>query len=131
MEEQPKKERRTQALTSTGRAKYRNGNCFTLVVTITFTKEEAAKTLISEWEKLADWCYENEPTLYHYEISESDKEPLRYLIYECYRTKNDYLTTHKSSDAFITFRAILKKMQDDGVAIVSGHSYNEMGVGFF
>jgi hypothetical protein len=36
---------------------------------------------------------------------------LRYLIYERYRSKADYLGPHKQSSAFNYFRPILKSMQ--------------------
>ena len=36
---------------------------------------------------------------------------LRYLIYERYRSKADYLGRHKQSSAFNYFRPILKSMQ--------------------
>jgi quinol monooxygenase YgiN len=36
---------------------------------------------------------------------------LRYLIYERYRSKDDYLGAHKQSQAFVDFRPKMKAMQ--------------------
>ena len=104
----------------------------------------------ADWAAAADWCYAHEPFLspfagvgecegaentrrrrrYHYELARSDKDPLRYLIYERYRSKADYLGAHRSSPAFLAFRPKMKALQDAGRIVVSGHSYDEAGVGF-
>ena len=72
----------------------------------------------------------NEPFLYAYEIAQSDQEPLKYLITERYRSKADYLGAHRSSSAFKTFRPRMKALQNRGDVIVTGSSYQELGVGF-
>lgn len=118
------------AATSVGRTKARNEKAFVLAVELTFSKEEDAKNVISAWSKLADWCYENEPFLYHFEVGQSDKDPLKYLVYERYQSKDDYLTAHKSSTAFLEFRPLLKELQDNGLVSIAGNSYNELGTGF-
>ena len=72
----------------------------------------------------------NEPFLYSYEVSQSDKDPLQYIIVERYRSKADYVGAHRRSTAFHTFRPQMKALQDAGEVIVTGASFNEVGLGF-
>ena len=115
---------------SDGRWKIRGEHAFVLIVGLTFQSRAAAEELLAEWTKIADYCYRNEPFLLQYEISESDKERLRYVIIERYRSKEDYLHLHRNSVAFREFRPKMKAMQDKGDVAVSGDSFRELGVGF-
>lgn len=63
-------------------------------------------------------------------MARSDQDPLKYLVYERYRSKADYLETHKSSPAFKEFRPKMQALQESGQVVVSGHSFDEVGVGF-
>ena len=83
-----------------------------------------------EWSKAAAYCLANEKFLYAYEMAQSDQDPLRYLVTERYRSKADYLGAHRSSSAFKEFRPKMKELQNSGDVIVTGSSYNELGVGF-
>ena len=116
--------------TTTGRPKARGERAFVLSVNLNFHSASAADELIKDWAKIADYCYRFEPFLYQYEISQSDKQQLRYTVVERYRSKEDYLQLHKSSMAFKEFRPKMKAMQDRGDVEVSGDSFMELGVGF-
>lgn len=109
----------------------RNGaRAFVLRVDLTFVDAADARALVRAWGEAADWCRAREPFLLHYEIAQSDAEPLKYSIYERYRTKEDYLGPHKSSEAFRKFRPQMRALQDAGKLVVSGESFVELGVGF-
>jgi len=120
----------TGAFTSTGRQKERNEKAFVLSVELLFEDKDTATQVIDEWRKVAEWCHNNEAILYHYEIAKSDQDPLKYHMYERYRSKSDYLNIHKASDAFQEFRKILQEAQDRGAVKVSGSSYLELGIGY-
>jgi quinol monooxygenase YgiN len=116
--------------TTLGRRKVRGERAWTLAVDLKFQDAAAAATLVRAWREAADYCLEHEPFLYHYEVSKSDKDPLRYLVYERYRSKADYLGAHRQSVAFNAFRPIMKAMQDEGRVVVTGESWDELGEGF-
>ena len=116
--------------TTSGRAKVRGEKAFVLAVNLKFRTEADAANLIKRWRFVADHCHRNEPWLYSYEIAQSDKAPLEYMMIERYHTKEEYLTLHRHSDAFKAFRPEMKALQDSGAVVVSGSSYNELGVGF-
>jgi quinol monooxygenase YgiN len=116
--------------TTTGRVKQRGEKAFVLAVELQFEAQEDADYVVEQWQVVTDYCFASEPFLYHYEISQSDQDPLKYFMYERYRSKEDYLSIHKTSEAFLKFRETLKSMQDSNKVAVSGHSYNELGVGF-
>jgi quinol monooxygenase YgiN len=118
----------SRPLTGTSRQKNTDG-AFVLMVDLKFKTSDAAKELLKEWTKVADWCRRNEPELYHYEISQSDKDELRYGIVERYRSKDDYFQ-HKTSAAFTQFRPKMQALQDAGLLEVTGSSYFELGHGF-
>ena len=120
----------TAPRTTVGRSKARGDRAFVLSVGLNFQSAGAATELIEEWRKIADYCYRYEPFLYQYEISQSDKHHLRYVVVERYRSKRDYLELHKASSAFREFRPKMKAMQDRGDVEVTGDSYIELGVGF-
>ena len=52
------------------------------------------------------------------------------MMYERYRSKDDYAGAHRKSKAFHKFRPILRAMQERGEVAVTGTSYQELGVGF-
>ena len=117
-------------LSSTGRPKAKGENAFVLSVGLRFGSRAAARSLLREWGRAANWCFEHEPFLYHYEMAQSDKDPLVYQIYERYASKADYLGAHRSSPAFKAFRPRMKALQDAGEVNVSGSSFVEIGLGF-
>ena len=49
---------------------------------------------------------------YMYEIAQSDKDPLSYMIFERYRSKQDYTGPHRRSLAFLKFRPQMKALQE-------------------
>jgi quinol monooxygenase YgiN len=109
-----------------------DANAFVLSVELEFKTQAAADALVKAWGDAADWCRVNEPTLLHYEIARSNKDesPLRYSIFERYRSLEDYLGLHKNTVAFKTFRPKMQAMQDAGEVVVAGQSYYELGKGF-
>eukprot|EP00321_Phaeocystis_globosa_P019403 CAMPEP_0118814280 /NCGR_PEP_ID=MMETSP1162-20130426/3461_1 /TAXON_ID=33656 /ORGANISM="Phaeocystis Sp, Strain CCMP2710" /LENGTH=129 /DNA_ID=CAMNT_0006744147 /DNA_START=105 /DNA_END=494 /DNA_ORIENTATION=+ len=116
--------------TSLGRRKATQERAFVLNVGLTFRSQGVADGFIKEWSKAADYCLANEDFLFAYELAQSDQDPLRYLITERYRSKADYLGAHRSSSAFKAFRPGMKALQASGDVVVTGSSYNELGVGF-
>merc|ERR1712008_547692 len=121
---------RSGQVTTRGRRKVRGERAFVLAVQLQIAEESTARLLIADWRQAADYCLVNEPFLFHYEFAQSDKDPLRYLVYERYRCKSDYLGAHKQSSAFAEFRPKLKLLQDSGAVTVSGDSWDGLGVGF-
>ena len=117
-------------VTTSGRAKAVAEKAFVLEVKLDFQDEATAKELMDAWAQAAAWCLENEPFLYHYEWSKSDKRPLSYLIYERYRSKDDYVNAHRSSPAFHRFRPRMRALQASERVKVTGDSFVELGVGF-
>ena len=117
-------------LTTLGRPKAVGEKAFVLAVNLQFQDNVSAENLLKAWGQAAEWCVKNEPFLYAYEVAQSDQDPLKYLVYERYRSKADYLETHKSSPAFKEFRPKMQALQESGQVVVSGHSFDEVGVGF-
>lgn len=116
--------------TTTGRAKSVGDNAFVLSVGLQFTDSASAASLLDSWSKAAKWCLNNEPFLYAYEVAQSDKDNLSYVILERYRSKADYVGAHRRSPAFKEFRPKMRELQDLGKVKVSGSSYVELGLGF-
>ena len=103
---------------------------FVLHVELEFKTEAAARELVKAWARCADWCRANEAGLLHYEIAQSQAEPLKYGIFERYASLDAYRTTHKSTEAYRTFRPKMQALQDSGELEVRGSSYFELGHGF-
>jgi quinol monooxygenase YgiN len=103
---------------------------FVLHVELEFKTEAAAKELVTAWARCADWCRANEAGLMHYEIARSQTDPLKYGIFERYASLDAYASTHKSTEAYRTFRPKMQALQDSGELEVSGSSYFELGHGF-
>jgi len=114
------------------RVRERNApGAFVLHVELEFTNERAVKELLDAWAACAEWCRKHEArSLWHYEIAQNDKNALKYSIYERYRSLEDYLGFHKSTEAYRTFRPKMQALQDAGELKVSGSSYYELGYGF-
>ena len=117
-------------LTTTGRPKARGEKAFVLSVGLKFREASDAALLLDAWRAAADYCVSNEPFLYAYEVAQSDKDSLSYVIIERYRSKADYLGSHRQSPAFHAFRPKMRELQESGAVVVSGESYYEMGLGF-
>ena len=113
-----------------GRPKATGDKAFVLAVSMTFTTQDDAKKVLDAWQSAAEYCLHNEPFLYAYEMAQSDKNPLMYTIIERYRSKEDYLGPHRASKAFHAFRPVMRELQEGGRVVVTGESYNELGIGF-
>eukprot|EP00759_Apiculatamorpha_spiralis_P013757 PhF_6_TR20511/c0_g1_i4/m.29571/K06966/K06966; uncharacterized protein len=97
---------------------------FILNVNIWLTSPDHIPEFLSHFRPLALHCEQHEPHTLHYKVSLSDKENNRLLISERYRTKEDYLTTHRTSQPFLTFK---EWMQGNPIIQnVEGHSYIEV-----
>jgi quinol monooxygenase YgiN len=116
--------------TTTGRPKAVGEKAFVLSVGLQFRDSQAADEVISAWRVAAEACLTREPFLYAYEFAQSEDDPLRYVILERYRSKDDYTGPHRSSAAFKKFRPKLRALQESGRVQVSGSSYRELGIGF-
>lgn len=104
---------------------------FSLFVTLVFSAEEKKESFCNEFATLAEYVMKNEPDTLAYELLLSDKDPLRVLIMERYKDKeNAYLKIHRSSEAFLAFRPKLKAMEDVGDVTIHGDSYLDAGLGF-
>lgn len=104
---------------------------FSLLVTLKFSAEEHKKAFLDDIAPLAKFVQEKEPETIAYEVLLSDKDPLRVLIMERYKDKeNAYLKVHRSSQQFLEFRPKLQAMQEAGYVTVDGESYLDSGVGF-
>ena len=117
-------------VTTLGRPKATGERAFMLSVGLRFSDNASAETLLKAWGRAAAYCIEHEPFLFAYEVAQSDKDSLSYVILERYRSKSDYLGAHRRSPAFKTFRPQMKALQDSGAVVVTGSSYNELGIGF-
>jgi len=62
-------------------------------------------------------------------VFESDKDSKRVFIFERYINKDAYITIHRSSERFLSFRSKLTAMTEKGDAVIDGHSYFESGIG--
>ena len=60
----------------------------------------------------------------------SAADPLRYVIIERYRSRDDYVGAHRRSPAFKDFRPQMRALQEAQKVTVTGHSYKELGIGF-
>jgi hypothetical protein len=69
----------TAPTTTNGRSKARGEAAFVLAVQLQFNKASDAVGLVQDWKAVADHCYVNEPFLFHYEVAQSDKDPLKYV----------------------------------------------------
>ena len=120
----------TGSFTALGRRKATGEKAFVLNVVLQFRDRVTAESLVRDWRLAADYCLANEDFLFAYEMAQSDQDPLRYAVMERYRSKADYLGAHRSSPAFKEFRPKMKALQSSGDVVVTGSSWNELGVGF-
>jgi len=116
--------------TTLGRDKAQGEKAFVLAVSLSFQDDDTANELLKAWAKAAAWCLEHEPFLFAYEVAQSDSDPLKYVIVERYRSKEDYTGPHRRSPAFMAFRPKMRALQDSGRVAVTGQSYQELGIGF-
>eukprot|EP01062_Namystynia_karyoxenos_P067994 TRINITY_DN62169_c0_g1_i1.p1 TRINITY_DN62169_c0_g1~~TRINITY_DN62169_c0_g1_i1.p1 ORF type:complete len:196 (+),score=68.45 TRINITY_DN62169_c0_g1_i1:88-588(+) len=117
-------------LTTLGRPKARGEKGWVLSVGLRFADDGSLREAAEAWKRIARYCYEHEPYLWHYEMLRSDKDPLQIVVYERYASKADYLSQHKQSAAFAEFRPVLKRLQDAGKVTVTGGAFEELGYGF-
>ena len=117
-------------LTTLGRPKAVGEKAFVLAVNLQFQDNVSAENLLKAWGQAAEWCVKNEPFLYAYEVAQSDQDPLKYVIFERYRSKEDYTGPHRKSPAFKAFRPQMRLLQESSKVTVTGSSYNELGLGF-
>ena len=108
-----------------------SSSIFSLLVTISFDSIEYKQQFLKDFKPLADYVKTMETDTLAYEVLLSDSDPLKVLILERYRDKeNAYLKIHKSSVPFLAFRPKLQAMQEKGHVTISGNSYIDSGVGF-
>ena len=108
-----------------------SSSIFSLLVTISFDSIEYKQQFLKDFKPLADYVKTMETDTLAYEVLLSDNDPLKVMILERYRDKeNAYLKIHKSSVPFLTFRPKLQAMQEKGHVTISGNSYIDSGVGF-
>ena len=104
---------------------------FSLFVTLTFTAAEHLETFKRDIAPLCEYIKASEPETISYEVLLSDKDPLKVLIMERYKDKeNAFLKIHRSSAPFNEFRPKLKALQDGGFVTVDGDSFVDSQIGF-
>jgi quinol monooxygenase YgiN len=104
---------------------------FSLFVTLTFTAPEHLETFKADIKPLCDYIKTSEPGTISYEVLLSDKNPLKVLVMERYKDKDEaFLTVHRSSAPFQEFRPKLKALQDAGFVTVDGDSFVDSQLGF-
>ena len=108
-----------------------SSSIFSLLVTVSFDSIEYKQQFLKDFKPLADYVKTIETDTLAYEVLLSDNDPLKVMILERYRDKeNAYLKIHKSSVPFLAFRPKLQAMQEKGHVTISGNSYIDSGVGF-
>lgn len=104
---------------------------FSLFVTLQFSAEEHKETFLQDIAPLAAYIRNEEPDTIAYEVLLSDQDPLKVLVMERYKDKdNAFLKVHRSSPLFLEFRPKLKAMQEAGYVTIQGNSFLDSGVGF-
>lgn len=101
---------------------------FVLDIHFTFKTKSDRDKFIELWRPLANHVLMHEPGTLSYELSVADSDPLRVLVFERYRTKDDY-HMHKASKPFEDFHNGLRESKIEW-AVKDGQSYYETGVGF-
>lgn len=101
---------------------------FVLDIHFTFKSEKDRDKFIQLWRPLAKHVLLHEPGTLSYELSVGDSDPLRVLVFERYRTKDDY-HLHKASKPFEEFHNALRESKIEWT-VKEGQSYYETGVGF-
>jgi quinol monooxygenase YgiN len=101
---------------------------FSLLVTLQFTADEPLRQFLVDIAPLCQYVHDHEPDTIAYQVLHSDIDPLRVLILERYRDKeNAFLTIHRHSIPFLEFRPKLQAMQEAGHVTVQGESYLDSG----
>ena len=101
-----------------------------LVVSLRFKRADDLDVFLGAFTPMASAVSRSEPATLGYEVSRSEKDPLLVMIFERYASKLDYLDTHKAMKHFLKFRPKLQQLQDAHKVVVSGESFQELGVGF-
>ena len=108
-----------------------NMAAFSLLVTLQFTAEEHKEAFLKYISPLAKYVNAKEPDTIAYKVLLSDKDPLRVLIMERYKDReNAFLKVHRTSEPFLEFRPKLQALQEAGFVNVVGESYDDSDVGF-
>eukprot|EP00854_Cymbomonas_tetramitiformis_P026855 gene26855-33012_t len=106
-------------------------NAFVLAVDLVFTDSLSRDQFLKDARVVARHCRRYEPETLMYEVLQSEKDPLKLQFLERYANKDDsYLTKHKSSQPFKTFREKLQNLQESGKVAITGNGYNELGIGY-
>lgn len=107
-----------------------NERAWLLVVNLRFKHADDMNFFLGAFAPMADAVSRSEPATLGYEVSRSEKDPLLVMIYERYASKSEYLDTHKAMKHFLKFRPKLQQLQDAHRVVVSGESFQELGIGF-
>ena len=102
-----------------------------MTVNLTFINEADRDKYIEVWRPLADYVAKNESRALAFEFCIGRKDPCKVLIFERYISKEDYLDVHKSSPAYLEYKAAEGALGKRGPIISSGTSYLESNIGYF
>lgn len=105
-------------------------SAFTLLVELQFTSESSRDNFFDAFGVLAEYIWTHEPDTLAYEVLQSSQNALTLVVLERYRHRAAYTDIHKSSEAFVAFRAQLQAMQDAGEVAIDGQDYLDSGQGF-
>ena len=98
---------------------------FVLRVQLNFRSQEAKETFLIHFESLLDTVKHSEPNTLSFQLMESEKSPLRLLLFERFTDKEiAYQQVHRSSTAFVKLKSYLHELGQMGVT-VEGESYTE------
>lgn len=97
---------------------------FSLLVNLKFESKHYLDQFLTDIEPLLEYVERHEPKTTLYKVMISDKDPLKVMILERYRDKeNAYIRIHKSSQMFQEFRPKLAKLIDEKHVEMQGESY--------
>eukprot|EP00879_Flechtneria_rotunda_P030652 GHRR01033315.1.p1 GENE.GHRR01033315.1~~GHRR01033315.1.p1 ORF type:complete len:106 (+),score=43.40 GHRR01033315.1:353-670(+) len=101
---------------------------FVLAVNLHFPSEDAKQQFIDIWQPLAEYVKISEPTTLAFVLLEADTNPCHLMVYERYLSRDDYLSIHRASSAFLQFKAAMVQLPFE--VKVEGQSFVEQNVGF-
>uniref|UniRef100_A0A061S0G9 Dimeric alpha-beta barrel n=1 Tax=Tetraselmis sp. GSL018 TaxID=582737 RepID=A0A061S0G9_9CHLO len=101
-------------------------NAWQLLVWKIFKTKQDRDRFLALFEPLARYVREHETGTLAYEVSISDIEPRKILIFERYISKEYFKEVHRTSEAFLAFKDSISQFsfEDEG-----GHSYIEQDMG--
>lgn len=102
-----------------------------VTVNLTFNNEADRDKYIDLWRPLAEHVSQNEPKTLAFEFCIGRKDPSKCLILERYISKEAYLEVHKTSAAYLQYKAATAALGKRAPLISNGTSFLESNIGYF